>query len=831
MMKKLRNYVLLLASCTVVLGTMSCGEDFSGDIDDLKEQVTKIDLRVTNLETQVNKMNSDLEKLSVLTSAVESGFYVTEARTTDDGYELTLSNGRKLLLSNGTDNSLMPTPSINVMEMDGLYYWTLNGMLMKDSDGQPIRANGRTPRVKYDTKAQQWLISTDGYTYKPVNLYAQIVINDDVLLQVINNYVKQNTNTLISNEVLTQILSTYIQQNFSSLFNTDILNKVVTNYVQNNYTNIFSTTLIKQVIDNYVTQNSSTLIDTDILTNILINFIEQNKTTIINSQALTQVFNTYLEQNKTTMFSNEMLFQVINNFISTSENILNIELLRQIVNNYIQQNQSIIVDNEMITNVLVQYIQKYYVQLFSTDILNQVVVNYVQNNYTSIFNQNLLETVINNYISTHQNTLISETIIQNCINNYIQQNQTTIINETITQNILNNYIQKNQTTIINETILTQIITNYFQKNYNVIITENILKQCINNYITKYQTTIISETIIQNIINNYIQKNIYNIFDIDILTQIINNYFQQNINIFNQYINVFQEINFVNNEYVYIKLYNGTELNFVIYDAYARLRDRVQSIVFVPETPWTDSYYEKRDNYYYYDIYATFNYTYSYKNEVAYYSPQLSRLRYLVSPSEMADVICQKVNNGQMTAQIIISSNYSGGLIAQKLSKITTGNKGDIIIDFYPPSLTLQSQSISINGVALSVKDSQKGGTDYYTTFTPVRLNYGDNHEIIHDYEHDKALLKEWYYYPNSKNYKYFFFSSDGSFQYRQYGSEGFDGTWYTSGNNLYLVVNNTTINTSYSIISGSVDAHGVSTKMLYIGSVMIGNHNIGGTYQ
>ena len=92
MMKKLRNYVLLLASCTVVLGTMSCGEDFSGDIDDLKEQVTKIDLRVTNLETQVNKMNSDLEKLSVLTSAVESGFYVTEARTTDDGYELTLSN-------------------------------------------------------------------------------------------------------------------------------------------------------------------------------------------------------------------------------------------------------------------------------------------------------------------------------------------------------------------------------------------------------------------------------------------------------------------------------------------------------------------------------------------------------------------------------------------------------------------------------------------------------------------------------------------------------------------------------------------------------------------
>lgn len=244
-MRTFSNYALLLAITAICMMTLSCAKDFQDDIDDLNNKYTNIDSRLSKLETQVNNMNAQLTQLSVLATAVEEGFYVTEVKTTADGYELTLNNGHKFVLSNGPGKTLTPAPVVSMVMINNVYYWTVNGMFITGSDGKPVRATGQTPIVKYDSITMQWLISIDaGVTFQQVNVYASVVINDVILMQVINEYLSRHSTTFLSEEVLFQIISTYIENNYRQLFNIDVLNIVISNYVENHYREIFNYELL-----------------------------------------------------------------------------------------------------------------------------------------------------------------------------------------------------------------------------------------------------------------------------------------------------------------------------------------------------------------------------------------------------------------------------------------------------------------------------------------------------------------------------------------------------------------------------------------------------------
>ena len=205
-MKNVKNIGLLTVAMAALIGLSSCAKDFESDINDLNTKYTNIEQRVTNLETQEKQLNTDLSALSKLATAVESGFYVTAVKTTDEGYELTLNNGHKIVLQNGPDKTLSFAPYISMTVINNVHYWTVNGMLVTDQNGMPIPATGKTPIVRYNTTINQWTISVDGgMTFQNLNVFASIVINDEVLLQVINNYISQNSTTLISQEMLFQI--------------------------------------------------------------------------------------------------------------------------------------------------------------------------------------------------------------------------------------------------------------------------------------------------------------------------------------------------------------------------------------------------------------------------------------------------------------------------------------------------------------------------------------------------------------------------------------------------------------------------------------------------
>jgi len=120
-MKQIHHIALWLAVFVVSAFLASCGKDFQDDIDKLNSKHTSIEQRVTTLETQVTGLNTQISQLSVLATAVEQNFYITQVNTTDDGYELTLSNGRKIVLQKMPDGTITSMPAISMVQMNGLF--------------------------------------------------------------------------------------------------------------------------------------------------------------------------------------------------------------------------------------------------------------------------------------------------------------------------------------------------------------------------------------------------------------------------------------------------------------------------------------------------------------------------------------------------------------------------------------------------------------------------------------------------------------------------------------------------------------------------------------
>ena len=662
-MKHIRNILLLLAAVTL----FSCGEDFQDDIDRLNGQYSDIDQRISKLESQVTTFNSQLTQLSALANAVEQGFYITQVKTTSDGYELTLSDGNTLVLQKGAGNTLMPAPAINMTQLNGFFYWTLNGVLLTNGGGQPIRTQGVTPIVKYDFISQQWIISIDGgTTFQDVNVLTSIVINDEILLQVINNYIEQHKDTFISQDVLYQIVTTYIQRNYAELFNIKILDEVVVNYIDQHYTRIFDYQLLEKIFTQYNFEYVTNQIKVEKLVNAMITFIRGHKEIFLDNEVLYEIISNYITVNKTTIFSNELLLEVINTFIENHADFLNTELLTQIVCSYLDQHRDAVFNTETVRTLLKEYVKKYYVQIFSQDILMQIASTYITRNETTIFDKTLIEEVINNYMQNNYNTVISQ--------------------ETI-YDIINNYIQKNSTTIIKRELLVEIITNYFERNYNLIVDVEVIQKEVYDYIERNKTAIIDVDIIRSIINNYLGQYYTKLFSYDMLTQVIHNYFKQNQEELFQHVvennDIIREVK-VDDDLCTITLKDGTSFRLAVYDSYARLRDRVQSIVVLPNEKGRIDTHPDDNN---------------------LYIP-----RYLVTPVSMAQIL---LNNRDISFELK-ATDENGNIFTLDIIGDTSAKNGVLKLH---GSNKLGNRKVKT--IALHIKENKPGGTDIMTEFTPA----------------------------------------------------------------------------------------------------------------
>lgn len=157
-MKTILQLLTLLAFFAILPGCQRT------DFDEIMRRYENHESRISNLEQLVKTANDNVSAMQGVINALERKIYVNSYKEIAGGYELSMSDGSKIVLRNGE------TPVVGIKQnTDGFYYWTLNGNFMQDAAGKLIKAqgvdgtNGKTPMMRVNAQ-NYWEVSTDGGT-------------------------------------------------------------------------------------------------------------------------------------------------------------------------------------------------------------------------------------------------------------------------------------------------------------------------------------------------------------------------------------------------------------------------------------------------------------------------------------------------------------------------------------------------------------------------------------------------------------------------------------------------------------------------------------------
>ena len=192
-MKAFRLNGMAIIAILFSISFTSCGDDYDDSI--IIDRVDNLENRVTQLEEICKQINTNISSLQNIVAALENNDYVTSVTPiTKDGkevgYTITFTKSQPITIYhgkdgkdgadgkdgvNGTDGKDGVTPIIGVSkDADGIYYWTLDGKWLLDSDGNKIKAigtdgqdgesgtdgkDGITPQLKIENNF--WYVSYD----------------------------------------------------------------------------------------------------------------------------------------------------------------------------------------------------------------------------------------------------------------------------------------------------------------------------------------------------------------------------------------------------------------------------------------------------------------------------------------------------------------------------------------------------------------------------------------------------------------------------------------------------------------------------------------------
>lgn len=127
------------------------------DDDDIWNSVHGLEDRVAKLEELCKQMNTNISSLQTIVTALQNNDYVTGVTPVmqsgkEVGYTITFSKSNPITIfhgkdgqngMDGTDGKDGTTPTIGVkQDVDGIYYWTLDGDWLTDERGDKIKAEG-----------------------------------------------------------------------------------------------------------------------------------------------------------------------------------------------------------------------------------------------------------------------------------------------------------------------------------------------------------------------------------------------------------------------------------------------------------------------------------------------------------------------------------------------------------------------------------------------------------------------------------------------------------------------------------------------------------------
>ncbi|MBE6235267.1 MAG: hypothetical protein E7112_03410 [Bacteroidales bacterium] len=167
---------------------LSCSTfDHSAIWDELREHEERIEA----LEAQCRQLNSNVEALQAVLTALQEHDYITDIiKIMEDGvetgYSITFAKGGTITIYHGTDGTEGSAPKIGISKAaDGEYYWTSDGEWLTDEDGEKIPAavpddpDGRYVTPHFRVSDGRWYVSYDGgNTWRPFDNVSDGLFSD-----------------------------------------------------------------------------------------------------------------------------------------------------------------------------------------------------------------------------------------------------------------------------------------------------------------------------------------------------------------------------------------------------------------------------------------------------------------------------------------------------------------------------------------------------------------------------------------------------------------------------------------------------------------------------
>lgn len=169
-MKKL----FLSIAAVVTLCTTACVKVYD-NYTDLEERVSGLESRVTALEA----LNTTVSGINSIVTALQDKDYVTGVTEVKDdsgnviGYTISFTKSSPVTIYNGATGGQGPIgpegpkPNVGIqLGDDGIYYWVIDGEVVKDASGKPVPCTQAVPSFKFEDN--NWYVSYDGTTWTKI---------------------------------------------------------------------------------------------------------------------------------------------------------------------------------------------------------------------------------------------------------------------------------------------------------------------------------------------------------------------------------------------------------------------------------------------------------------------------------------------------------------------------------------------------------------------------------------------------------------------------------------------------------------------------------------
>ena len=146
----------ILITLTLLVLT-ACHKDIWDKLDDHET-------RIARLETLCSQFNTNITSLQSLVDVINTRDYVKDVVPVTEsgdiiGYAITFSRSNPITIYNGKNGEDGRTPIIGIKSEGDVWYWTLDGDWLLDNNGQRVRADANTPKLKIED--DYWWVSYD----------------------------------------------------------------------------------------------------------------------------------------------------------------------------------------------------------------------------------------------------------------------------------------------------------------------------------------------------------------------------------------------------------------------------------------------------------------------------------------------------------------------------------------------------------------------------------------------------------------------------------------------------------------------------------------------